>query len=76
MDKQIQTSRQTLLKMIDMNTKSAQQLIEQYGTGVRPSWVSAEVSEYWEKVSRLQAELAELDALEDDGFTTIVPEVK
>lgn len=76
MDKQIQSDRQTLLKMIDMNTKSAQQLIEQYGTGVRPSWVSAEVSEYWEKVSRLQAELAELDALEDDGFTTIVPEVK
>lgn len=76
MDKQIQTSRQTLVSLISLNTKSAQQLIDQYGTGVRPGWVSEELEHYWGCVRQYKAQLADLDALEDDGFTTIVPEVK
>lgn len=76
MDKQIKSDRQTLLRMIELNERAANELIAKHGTGVRPSWVSGELAYHWDWVAHYKQQLAELDALEDDGFTTIVPEVK
>lgn len=72
----LERQRQTLRSMIARYQREADGLIARYGYGVRPSFVSADLADAYDRVARYKAELAELDALEDDGFTTIVPEVK
>ena len=42
----------TLTTIRDMNRRSARELADRYGDGVRPAWVSAELSIYWHSAQR------------------------
>lgn len=51
----------TLVTIRDMNRKAASELSERY-TGVRPSWVSADLAIYWHRAEQAQAEIDEMEA--------------
>lgn len=56
----------TEMLIADIDAKIAR-LQAQYGTGVRPGWVSAEIGELWGRQQRLQATLDALRGASDDA---------
>ena len=54
----------TLREMAALNEKAAQQLLDQYGSGVRPSWVSAELAIYWDRSARYIEQAEQLEAFQ------------
>lgn len=55
---------QTYRTMAELEDKVAQQLIDRYGRGVRPSWVSAELAIHWDRSARYIAAAEELEAFD------------
>lgn len=55
-----------LRRKIARHQKEVDRLIEQYGEGVRPGWVSTDISIAQMNVNRYERELAELEPAEND----------
>jgi len=51
-----------LLGAIQRTEKMASNMLEEYGHGVRPSFVSADLADYGDRISRYKAEIARLEA--------------
>jgi len=51
-----------LLGAIQRTEKMASNMLEEYGHGVRPSYVSADLADYGDRISRYKAEIARLEA--------------
>jgi len=46
---------------IQHTEKKASDILAEYGNGVRPSWVSADLAAFGERISRYEAEIAALE---------------
>jgi hypothetical protein len=55
---------QTYRTMAELEDKAAQELIDRYGTGIRPSWVSSEVALHFDRSTRYYAAAEELEAFD------------
>ena len=51
----------TLATIRDMNRRAATELSDRY-SGVRPSWVSADLAIYWHRAEQAQLQIDELEA--------------
>ena len=47
---------------IQHTEKMAARMLAEYGSGCRPSFVSAHLADYGDRISRYEAEIAELEA--------------
>ena len=51
-----------LIAYRDHCRQQADDLIERYGTGVRPSWVSTDLAIYWHRAEQAQLQIDELES--------------
>ena len=51
-----------LLGAIQRTEKMASNMLAEYGSGVRPSFVSADLADYGSRIDRYKAEIARLEA--------------
>ena len=49
-------------RRISHTEKMAARMLAEYGHGCRPSFVSADLADYGDRISRYEAEIAELEA--------------
>jgi hypothetical protein len=59
----------TLVTIRDMNRRAASELSERY-SGVRPSWVSADLAIYWHRAEQAQMQIDKLDKI--NGAATLI----
>ena len=72
-----ETKIEFLMRMIEKCDWEYEQIIERYGHGVRPSFVSADLADIGIRSRRYQDEIDRLmNEVEDDGFITVHPKVR
>lgn len=54
------TDAKALRGIIELNLRSYEELVQKYGYGVRPSWVSADLARYEEQILRTRKALGEI----------------
>lgn len=54
----------TYRKMAELEDAAAAELVARHGTGVRPSYVSAELAIHWDRAARYIAAAEELEAFD------------
>ena len=50
----------TLRDIIELNLRSYEELVQKYGYGVRPSWVSADLARYQTQITRARRALEKI----------------
>ena len=61
MNPDIQQEIASLKRCVARAERSAQALLDLYGHGVRPSFVSADLAQYGDRVERYKAEIARME---------------
>lgn len=51
---------ETLRGIIELNLRSYEELVQKYGYGVRPSWVSADLARYQTQITRARRALEKI----------------
>ena len=54
------TDAKTLRDIIELNLRSYEELVQKYGYGVRPSWVSADLARYETQIKRARRALEKI----------------
>lgn len=52
--------RSTLRDIIELNLRSYEELVQKYGYGVRPSWVSSDLARYQTQITRARKALEKI----------------
>lgn len=70
------TKIEMLTRMVEKCDQEYEEIIARHGHGVRPSYVSADLTDIGIRARRYREEIKRLqDQIEDDGFITVHPEV-